>query len=333
MTTPAARARATRIYVAATLLLLLITALATLTLGKLGIPFHDIPAAFLGETQGKTAFVFEKLRGPRLATALCAGALLGISGALFQSVTHNPLGSPDVIGLGAGAGAGAAISVLAFPTLPTAFGAIAGAGLATLLVFISTGRGFTSPHRTIIAGISVAALAYAITEYVVSTQLRESASQLAAYLVGSLNASNIQDITIGVCALAVVLPASLALSTNATFLNMGDHAAQSVGVDPARTRTYAILLSVIAAGSAVAIAGPIAFIALAAPHIARKATKTSHINVCTSGLTGALLLTFADLVAQHFPPLKGLPVGVITLGIGGAYLGYLLIHEQAKGKI
>lgn len=311
----------------------LVVAVLTLTLGDLGVPLAELPSALLGGADGTAAFVLERLRGPRLATALLAGALLGISGALFQTVTRNPLGSPDVIGLGAGAGAGAAVAALAFPLAPASVGAVAGAGVATLLVFVGTGRGFRSPTRTIIAGIAVAALGYAVTQYVVSTRLRDAASQLAAYLVGSLNAADARDVLVTLGAVVLLVPAAAALSRDVSLLAMGDDTAAGVGVDPDRTRTRAVVVSVLAAGAAVAATGPVAFVALTAPQIARRLIRTSDASVVPAALTGALLLAVADLAAQQAPLVAGLPVGVLTLGVGGLYLGYLLVREHRRGRL
>lgn len=316
-----------------TLVILVVVAMLTLTLGRLGIPLLELPAAFAGGADGKAAFVLERLRGPRLATALLAGALLGVSGALFQTVTRNPLGSPDVIGVGAGAGAGAAVATLVVPLIPAVVGAAVGAGLATLAVYVCTGRGFRSPARTIIAGIAVAALAAAITQYVVSTRLRDAASQLAAYIVGSLGAVGFRDVMVTLVAVLVIVPAALVISRDVSMLEMGDEVAAGVGVDADRTRTIAVILSVLAAGAAVAAAGPIAFVALTAPQISRRMIGTSEVSILPSALTGALILTVADLAAQQLPLVEGLPVGVLTLGVGGVYLGYLLLREHSKGRL
>lgn len=312
---------------------LLVVAIATLTLGKLGIPIRELPQALAGGAEGKVAFVLERWRGPRLATAIFAGALLGLSGALFQTVTRNPLGSPDVIGIGAGAGAGAATVSLLFPMVPTAVGAVLGSGIATLVVFVCTGRGFRSPARTIIAGIAVAALAFAITEYVVSAKLRDAASQLAAYLVGTLNSASVEDVLITLVGLMILLPIAVVIGREVSLLEMGDDAAAGVGADPNSTRTIAVVISVLAAGTAVAAVGPVAFVALTAPQITRRLVGTSDVSVGGSALTGALILTTADLAAQQAPIVAGLPVGVLTLGIGGVYLGNLLVREHAKGRL
>lgn len=312
---------------------LLAVAVATLTLGDLGIPLQKLPAALSGDATGKAAFVMERLRGPRLAAALLAGALFGVAGALFQSVNANPLGSPDVIGLGAGAGAGVAVTTLLLPAVPASLGAVAGAAVATGLVFLSTGVGFRSPTRTIIAGIGVAALAYAITHYVVSVQLRDAGSQLAAFVVGSLASTTLADVAVVAIATVVLLPVALSISADITILEIGDEAASGVGVNPDRTRTLAVVLSVLASGAAVAGAGPIAFVALTAPQIARRILATSSVSVLPSALTGALILAVSDLAVQQVPLFSGLPAGVLTLGVGGVFLGYLLVAEHSKGRL
>ncbi|MFD6165129.1 FecCD family ABC transporter permease [Oerskovia sp. NPDC060287] len=310
------------------------TAVATLTMGRLGIPLAELPGALLENPGGKTGFVLDRLRGPRLVVAIGSGAALGISGTLFQTVTRNPLGSPDVIGLGAGAGAGVVLTSLLWPgVVPVPVGAMGGAGLAMALVYLSTGRGFASPSRLVIAGIGIAAMAGAVTQYVVSTVLRDHGMQLTAYLTGSIAAVSWEHArTIGLV-LAVVVPLGLVLAPRLRLVEMGDELADSLGARTRATRVGAVVVSVVAAAGAVCVAGPIAFVALTAPQIARRLTGSSSAGTVSSALTGALVMVVADLVVQQAPWADGLPVGVLTGAIGGAYLGYLLIHERKKGRI
>ena len=198
---------------------------------------------------------------------------------------------------------------------------------------LSTGRGFASPARVIIAGIGVSAIAFAITQYVVSIGLRDQASQLAAYLAGSLNSVNWGDVLVLGVTLLIVFPIAAALSSDLRLMEMGDALADSLGARTARTRTLAIVLSVIAAAGAVTAAGPISFVALTAPQIARRATRSPGANLVASALTGALILVVADLAVQQLAWADGLPVGVLTAGVGGIYLGYLLIREWKKGRV
>lgn len=316
------------------LALLLATATATLTLGRLGIALTDLPRALLGGAEGKDAFVLERLRGPRLTVALGAGAAFGLSGALFQSVTRNPLGSPDVIGLGAGAGAGAALVALFLPGLvPVPMGALTGAVAAMALVYVSTGTGFRNPGRLVIAGIGVTAVAQAVIQYAVYAIERDKASVLTAYVNGSLNARSWQDAAVVWAALALTAPLLALLTRDLTVGEMGDDTATSLGTRPAAVRTAAVILSIVLSAAAVSAAGPIAFIALCAPQIARRCTRAPGPGLAMSALAGALLLALADLTAQQLPLFTTLPVGIYTMALGGGYLGYLLIREWHRGAL
>ncbi|WP_306369838.1 iron chelate uptake ABC transporter family permease subunit [Nocardiopsis sp. CC223A] len=316
------------------LLAVLAVAVATLSLGRLGIPLPRIPAVVAGGGEGTETFVFERLRGPRLTVALGTGAALGLSGALFQSVTRNPLGSPDVIGLSAGAGAGAACAALLLPgVVPVPLGALAGAALSMAVVAAATGTGLRHPGRLIVAGIGVAAMAHAFTHFVVSVLARDQASVLSAYINGSLGARDWDHaVTIwGVVLLAV--PLLLYLAGPVAVNEMGDELSDALGASAARTRTLAIGLSVVLSAAAVAVAGPIAFVALTAPQISRRLTGATGPHLVLSAITGALLLAAADLGVQQSPVGDGLPVGLFTMALGGVYLGHLLIREWRKGAL
>ena len=309
----------------------LLGGIATLAWGDLGVGPRDLLEATRGEAGAKTMFVLERLRGPRLLVGIGVGLALGLAGSLFQTVTRNPLGSPDVIGLGAGAGAGVAVATLFAPGLvPAPVGALAGAGAAIALVHVSTGLGFASPSRVIITGIGVSAMALAITQYVVAVALRDASTQLAGYLVGSLNSRSLQQALFIAVALLVLIPLIALLSHDLRMMDLGDQLADALGGSAIRTRTLAILLAVALAAAAVAVAGPIAFVALAATHIARRMSGAPGAHLTLSALVGALIMVLADFAVQHGGPLENLPVGVVTAGVGGMYLGYLLITEWKR---
>ncbi|MEV8590419.1 iron chelate uptake ABC transporter family permease subunit [Streptomyces sp. NPDC051180] len=320
--------RSSLIAAVASLLLLVGAATATLSMGRLGIDLADLPSALMGEATGKNAFVLNRLRGPRLVVAIATGAAFGLSGALFQSVTRNPLGSPDVIGLGAGAGAGAAAAALFLPdTMPVAVGALLGALIAMALVYFATGTGFRSPGRLVVAGIGVAAMATALTQYVVYAVERDKASALTAYINGSLSARSWDDATVIWIVLLAAVPFAALLARPLSIGEMGDDTATGLGTRPARTTTAAVALSIVLSAGAVSVAGPIAFISLTAPQIAKRVTRSGGPHLVMSSLLGALLLVLADLTAQQLPLFDNLPVGLYTMAVGGAYLGYLLIRE------
>lgn len=313
--------------------LILALGMATLAAGSMGTGLGQVIAYLRGAEDPTAQFVLERLRGPRLLTAVGAGAAFGLAGALFQAVTRNPLGSPDVLGIGAGAGAGVAMASLWWPgALPTPVGAVLGALAAGLLVWWAAGTGFASPARVIVTGIGVFAMCTAVTQYVVATSLRDSAHELAAYLVGSLGTRSMQHVLIIAVSLAVLLPLVVALSRRLVPLDMGDDAADGLGAQAVRTRGQAISLSVLLAAAAVSVAGPVAFVALTAPHIARRITGAPGPQLTVSALTGALILVASDLLVQQAPGLDSLPVGVVTAGLGGIYLGLLLTREWRRGS-
>ncbi|MEU3017673.1 iron chelate uptake ABC transporter family permease subunit [Nocardiopsis sp. NPDC007018] len=318
----------------ALLVLLCAAAAATLSLGRLGVPLTQLPAVLSGRGEAAHLFALERLRGPRLAVAAGTGIALGLAGALFQSVTRNPLGSPDVIGLGAGAGAGAAFAALMLPGIvPVPMGALAGAALAVAVVASVTGTGLRDPGRLIVAGIGVAAMAQAFTHFVVSVMARDKASVLAAYVNGSLGARSWDHAATVWLALALAVPLLVLLAGPVALNEMGDELADGLGARASGTRTAAVVLSVVLSAAAVSVAGPIAFVSLTAPQIARRLSAAPGPNLALSALVGALLLVSADLAVQHAPVAEGLPVGVLTLAIGGVYLGYLLIREWRRGRL
>jgi iron complex transport system permease protein len=315
---------------------ILVVAVLTLTLGRLGIAPGDLVQAILGTSAGAGTdrIVFGVLRGPRLATGIAAGAAFAVAGTLFQTVTRNPLGSPDVIGLTAGASAGAvAFGLLWTGILPLPVGALVGALAAMALVWLGTGRGFSSPSRMLLVGIGVSAMALAFVQYAISRVGLEQATVLAAYLTGSLAARDWNHAAIIWIALLLLLPCALLLSRRLQLVEMGEEQADALGARTANTRLLAILVAIGLATAAVTVSGPIAFIALVAPQIARRLIRSPGPAVVLSALMGAFLLALADLLAQQLPFPVQLPVGILTAMLGGIYLGYLLITEWKKGTV
>lgn len=313
-------------------LLTLVAAAATLSLGKLGIPLGELGDALTGRAGMKETFVLERLRGPRLAVGAGTGAALGLSGALFQSVTRNPLGSPDIIGLAAGAGAGAASVALFLPdTVPVPLGALAGAVIAMGLVYVSTGSGFRNRGRLVVAGIGVAAFATALTQYVVYAVERDKATVLTAFVNGSLATRSWGQAGTIWIVLLLAAPLTALIARRLDMSEMGDDIAAALGAKPGATKTLAVLLSIALSAGAVAVAGPISFIALTAPQIAKRITRAPGPHLTLAALFGMLLLVLADLAAQQSPFFEDLPVGIYTMALGGGYLGYLLTREWRKG--
>lgn len=322
------------VVAAALVVVILAVAWLTLTLGALGIAPGDLLPSILGIGTARDALVFSAFRGPRLAVAIAVGAAYGISGTLFQTVTRNPLGSPDVIGLTSGAAAGAAAFGLLVPgILPTPVGALLGALAAMALVWLGTGRGFSSPARMLLVGIGVSAMALAFVQFVIARSSLQQATVLAAWVNGSLAARSWSDAAIIGVSVVVLAPLALLLSGRLQLMEMGDEQADALGARSSATRLAAILVAIGLATAAVSVAGPIAFVALTAPQIARRVVRRPGPQVVLSALMGAFLLSLADLVTQQSPFGVQLPVGIVTAAIGGVYLGYLLVAEWKRGTV
>ncbi len=311
---------------------MLVLAVVTVVVGDLGIALRDLPTVLLGEGSRAQDWVLWTNRMPRLLVAVGAGAAFGVAGSIFQSVTRNPLGSPDVIGLGAGAAAGAAAATLVWPGIvPPAVGALIGCALAVAVVLLGAGRGLRAPFRMVVVGIAVGAMAIAFVQFVLARARREDAQVLAAWLNGSLLSRRWSDVLTIALAVAVLLPAALALTRRLQLVEMGDDCATGLGVSPGRARGWAIGVGVALTASAVTVAGPVAFVALTAPQIARRLTGSTGPGMVAAAFAGSTVLVAADLLAQHSPWGVQYPVGVLTGGLGGVYLAFLLVREWRKG--
>ncbi|KOC91063.1 FecCD family ABC transporter permease [Winslowiella iniecta] len=278
-------------------------------------------------------YVLWQLRAPRALVAIGAGAALALSGALFQRTTANALGSPDIIGVNAGAAAGIVTTLTVWPgVLPVPLGALLGALTAVVLVYSgSMGRfGQLQTTQIVIAGIAVAAVCLALVNFAVSQLRIEVAQQLAALLSGSLANKRWRDVWLIGGVLLVLIPPLLWLRRELAFVMVGQVVANTLGVPVRLTNILSILCAVVLASAAVLVVGPVAFVALAAPHIARRLMAVQGAGLFSAALIGALLMLLADLITLLLPTAGRLPVGVITAALGGSYLMLLLYTELRR---
>ena len=326
--------RRTAVVCLAAVVVMLVTMVVTVTVGQLGIPLGELGTVLTGGGTRVQGWSLWTTRLPRLLVGALAGAAFAVSGSVFQSVTRNPLGSPDVIGLGAGAAAGASAAALVWPGIvPVPVGALIGAGVAILAVYLGSGRGFSAPYRMVVTGIAVGAMALSFVQLSLARATREDAQVVAAWLNGSLAARSWDDVLVIAVALVVLAPAALALSRPLQLVEMGDDAATATGVPVDRVRGGAVVIAVALTAAAVTVCGPVAFVALTAPQISRRLTRSSGPGMVAAACTGAAVLVVADLVAQHLPWGVQYPVGVVTAALGGIYLGFLLLREWKRSSV
>jgi iron-siderophore transport system permease protein len=306
-------------------------AIAAIGTGDYPLSPGDVVATLVGRGDPASAFVIETLRAPRVLTALLVGAAFGIAGAIFQSVSRNPLGSPDVVGFTTGSATGAllVILVLGETSLRVGAGAVAGGVLAATAVYLLSLRGGVHGHRLVLVGIGVAAMLESVNGYLITRATQEDAFAAAHWLVGSVNGRGWEHVWPLAAALALAAPALLALARPLAALEMGDDTARALGIRVERSRAAAIFTAVGLTAVATASAGPVAFVALAAPQVARRLTRSATPGLLAAGLMGALMLVAGDLAAQRGLD-ADLPVGIVTGALGGVYLGWLLFSGRSR---
>ncbi|MGW7417620.1 FecCD family ABC transporter permease [Streptomyces sp. NPDC054863] len=315
--------------------------IASVSLGTYAIPVQDVLGAVLGTGDGSADLIVHQLRLPRALTALLVGAAFGLAGAVFQAVTRNPLASPDLIGIAAGSGAGAVGAILiggvtaagagTFGAVP--LGALVGALLTSAVIYLLAYRdGTITGYRFVLVGIAANGALIALTRWMLARADIDQASRAMVWLTGSLNGRGYDHVLWAGLALAVLAPLVLALARPYQLLQYDDDTARSLGIPLRHSRITLLVLATALTALATAAAGPIAFVALGAPQIARRLTGTAGLPLVTSALTGAVLLIFADLAARVVLAPVELPVGVLTGAVGAPYLLLLLARTNRAGK-
>jgi iron complex transport system permease protein len=307
-----------------------VVSLVALALGKVSLSVGEVIGALVGNADRFTYTVVVEWRGPRVVAAVVLGAALGVSGAVFQSLTRNPLASPDIIGFSSGSYTGALIVIILIggSYLQTAAGALLGGLLTAAVVYLFAYRQGVQGFRLIVVGIAISSMLASLNTWMMLTADLDVAMS-AAWGAGSLNAIGWQQTGVATIVVAVLLVLVVLLSRPLHQLEMGDDAAKALGVAAEPSRLALMVVGVALTATVTAAAGPISFVALAAPQIAKRLTRTPGTTVAGAGCLGALLLSVSDLAAQHLFPVA-LPVGVITVVVGGCYLVWLLIREVRR---
>jgi iron complex transport system permease protein len=326
-----------RVVAVCMLLLLSCLLLAILLLGTGTVrltPMQVVEGLAGTSGDARVARVLQGIRLPRLLVAALVGASLGMTGAVFQSLSRNALGSPDVIGFTTGAATGAIVQIILFNAgaFQVASAAV-GSGLATALVVLALTRrsGAEAGYRLILIGIGVGAVLTGINTMLIVMGNLERSMSAQIWLAGSLNARSWVHVRPAIAALLLFAPLLVLASRWLAVLELGEEMAAQLGLNIPRSRMLLVIAAVGLTAVATASAGPIAFIALAGPQIARRLTRVSGTPLLSSALTGAMLLLAADLISQKAPLGLLLPIGSMTGLCGGLYLVWLLAMGGAEG--
>lgn len=325
-------------------MVLFVVALAELAVGPVSVDMKDILAGLVGETDTQGAMIVAHIRAPRLALGLVVGTALALSGCALQGVLRNPLADPGLIGIAGGASVGA-LSAIVFKdalllVLPEPFAiyalpvaAFVGAASVTGVIFSISRRGGTTSIATLIlAGVALNAIAGAVIGSLIYISDDQQLRNMTFWMMGSLGAANWTLVLIASVIVVFAAVFLLRMGRELDLFQLGERAAFHSGLNTERTKRNVAILSALAVGGVTAVAGPIGFIGLVAPHMARLVVGPRHVLVLpAAALMGTILLLLADLVVRNAVPPAEPPIGLATSMIGGPFFLWLLMTRLRRG--
>lgn len=319
------------------LLILLVVAVAlSLFIGAKPLPAAVIIDALTGVCQSADCTIVNDARLPRTLAGLLAGGALGIAGALMQTLTRNPLADPGLLGVNAGASfaivLGAALLGAVSPVEQLLL-AFCGALAASLLVAFtgSQGGGQLSPVRLTLAGVALAAVLEGLSSGI-SLLNADVYDQLRFWQAGSLDIRTLQTLKIVLIPVLLAALMALMLSRALNSLSLGSDTATALGSRVARTQLLGLVVITVLCGSATAVVGPIAFIGLMMPHMARWLVGADHRwSLPVTLIATPALLLFADIIGRLLVPGE-LRVSVVSAFIGAPVL-IVLVRRTRGGNL
>ncbi|GGL97972.1 FecCD family ABC transporter permease [Nakamurella endophytica] len=325
-------ARRPRALAATAGLAALLTGLAvwSLSVGESPVAWADIVPALTGHGDAGAVFAVRDLRAPRALCAVVVGAALGVSGAIFQSLTRNPLASPDLLGISGGASTAVAVAVLGLGLTDVAAGplALVGAAGAAAFLYLFAWRRGVSGQRLILVGIGVAALTTAVTSYLLTIRPALQTQRVLFFLTGSVSGADWGDVAVATVTVVLLLAATPLLLRWMPLLELDDSTAAAVGVPVQRARFASVCVAALLAALAVSIAGPLSFVGLIAAPLGRAVTGRPGFALLPAALCGALAVLIADLAGRTLFGEIDVPVGVLTALAGAPYLLAVLLRSR-----
>ena len=324
-------------------IVLVVAFLMNLSLGSVKIPFEDVVQSLTGGEASKSTweYIIVQYRLPKAITALLAGMGLSISGLLMQTLFRNPLAGPDVLGLSSGASLGVAFVILGAGVLPgvvagfflSPYGIVlastAGSFLVLLAILVVSQR-LRDTMAILIIGLMFSSFTGAIVGVLTFFSTSEQLQKFTFWSLGSLGNLPWEHIIILAVACIIGLIMSAVCIKPLDALLLGERYAKSMGINFKRTRFIIILAASLLTGTITAFTGPIAFVGLVVPHIAKLLLKTSSHLILYAGtlLSGAIILLVCDTFTQMPGSEYVLPINAITSIIGAPIVIWLLMRKQ-----
>lgn len=320
------------------LLLLLLVMLAAMIVnigvGDYPVPPLDVIRTLIGLPTGNEDYslVVNTLRLPRMLVAAMVGIALGVSGAIMQGLTRNPLADPGILGISAGAGLAAVTLIVVFKNVSSSFipiAAFCGALVVAGLIYVLAWKDGDSPIRLVLIGIGLGAVCGALTSLMITFGNVYDVQKALVWLTGSVYGRTWEDFWPLLPWLVVFVPVALVLARDLNALNLGEDVAQGLGSPVVWRRGLLLLAAVALASSSVAAAGTIAFVGLMAPHIARRLVGPDQIGLLpTAAVCGALIVVAADLIGRTLFAPHELPVGLVTAAVGAPFFIAILWGQR-----
>ena len=315
-------------------LAVVLVSIASVTFGVLDVGWHDLIAG-IGGAQETTAQAAVVKRMPRTVLALMVGGALGVSGAVMQGVTRNPLADPEILGVNSGAALAVVIGI-AFLGLSSNAGyiwfAMVGAAVAAVFVYTvgSLGRGGATPLKLALAGAATSVALSSLVSAILLPRVQDMEA-FRFWQVGGVGGGTWDKIALILPFLGVGLLISWVSARSLNSLALGDEMAAGLGENVLRARLLAAVGGVVLCATATAIAGPIGFVGLVVPHVVRLLAGVDHRwLIPLSALGGAVLLTAADVVGRLVGGTEEIQVGIITAIVGAPFFIWIVRRQKVR---
>lgn len=317
------------------IILLAGASILSLSIGAKSIPPMDVARALAGIGDDSVLSIVGQLRMSRTFLGLVCGAALGLAGALMQAITRNPIADPGILGVNAGAALGVVLGIMITGALGVqstmAFAMVGAAVAAGAVILLSSAHsGASSPVRLTLSGVALAAILSGITNALVLSD--DSVLDVFRFWqVGSLTSRPLAEATLLLPAIAVGMVIALLMGSPLNALALGDDSAVALGSNPARIRLLSLLALTILCGGATALAGPISFVGLLAPHMARRFTGPDMRRLIPFSMIAApAILLFADVLGRVIGRGAEISVGLVCAFIGAPLLIGLLKFSRSR---
>lgn len=311
------------------MLLLLVSMLVSISVGSAKLTPWSTLQAILGEASRMQEILIYKIRLPRVFAVVVAGAALGLSGCLIQSLVRNRLATPDMIGVNEGA-----TLAITFFTLYISFGAWPwwaapfGALLSAALLFSLCRNPGEQGYLFVVIGIGVSELMRALGEFMMSMESIVHVSSVYMWSMGSFVGQGYQTSVPIALLLLILIPPIVYYARQLDLLRLGPSTAQSLGVNINRVQLVVLMLAILVAALGTAIGGPVVFIAMAAPVLASYCVNNRVIPLWSAALLGALLLLFSDTLVRVLAAPHEVATGIMTRILGGMMLLIFLLRDK-----